>query len=149
MNKQLLHIAATLSLFLMLGVAAAAQTSREMTIAIPFDFYVGKTALDAGTYTVYRMSSTTGDGFMLRSADRRTKVIFNTQSIQSPGALVGGKVEFRRYEDKYFLARVWTDGNKVGRELPQSSLERELARTSTRHLARKDAKPDVVTVLPQ
>lgn len=149
MKKQLLHIAATLSLFLMLGVAAAAQTSREMTIAIPFDFYVGKTALGAGTYTVYRMSSTTGDGFMLRSADRRTKVIFNTQSIQSPGALVGGKVEFRRYEDKYFLARVWTDGNKVGRELPQSSLERELARTSTRHLARKDAKPDVVTVSPQ
>ena len=149
MKKQLLHIAITLSLFLMLGVAAAAQTTREMTIAIPFDFYVGKTALGAGTYTVYRMSSTTGDGFMLRSADRRTKVIFNTQSIRSAGAPLGGKVEFRRYEDKYFLARVWTDGNNIGRELQQSSLERKLARESTRHLAQKDVKPEVVTVSPQ
>lgn len=149
MKKQLLHIAASLSLFLMLGVAAAAQTTREMTVTIPFNFYVGKTALPAGTYTVYRTSTNTGDGFLLRAADRQAKVVFNAQQVQSAGARGESRLEFRRYEDKYFLARVWAAGNNLGRELQPTRLERELAREATRHLAQKGVKPEVITVTTQ
>lgn len=146
MKKQLLHIAATLSLFLMLGVAAAAQTTRALTVTIPFNFYVGKTSLPAGTYTVYRTSSNSGDGFLLRDADRQAKVVFNAQPVQSAGARTDSRLEFRRYDDKYFLARVWAAGNNFGCELQPSRLERELAQEATRHLAQKAVQPEVVTV---
>lgn len=149
MKKQLLHIAATLSLFLMLGAAAAAQATREMTVAIPFNFYVGKTALPAGNYTVYRTSTNSGDGFLLRAADRQAKVVFMAHQVRSAGAPGESKLEFRRYDGGYFLARVWAAGNNIGRELQPTRLERELAREATRHLTQKGVKPEVVTVTAQ
>jgi hypothetical protein len=149
MKKQLLPIAATLSLFLMLSVAAAAQTTREMNVTVPFAFNVGKTALPAGTYTVYRTSTHTGDGFLLRDANGQPKVVFNAQQAQSAGAQGESRLEFRRYDDKYFLARVWAAGNDIGRELRPTRLERELAKEATRHLAQKDVKLEAVTVTAQ
>lgn len=148
MKKQLLSIAATLSLLLMLSVAAAAQTTRQMTVTIPFAFSVGKTALPSGTYTVYRTSTHSGDGFLLRDADGRAKVVFNGQQIQSGKSQAVGRLEFRRYDDKYFLARVWAEGSNIGRELHQSSLERQTAKDASRHLAQKGSQP-AVTITAQ
>ncbi len=118
MKKQLFHIAASLSLVLMLGIAASAQTTKTMTVTIPFDFYVGETALPAGDYTIYRTSAKSGNGFLLRADDSQAQVVFNAQELQSAGTPEASKLEFRRYEDKYFLARFWAAGNNIGRELP-------------------------------
>jgi hypothetical protein len=149
MKKQLLQIAATLSLCLMLGVAAKAQMTRQMTVTIPFAFYVGKTALPAGTYTVYGTSTHTSDGFLLRDADGHVKVTFNAQQVQSGEWSSDSHLEFRRYGDKYFLARVWEAGNNIGRELQQSRLEREMAKDTDRHLAQKSARPEAISVTTQ
>lgn len=149
MKKQLLNVAATLSLFLMLSVAAAAQTTRQMTVTIPFAFNVGKTALPPGTYTVYSTSTSTGNEFLLRDAANRAKVVFNTQQIQSVEAREGGRLEFRRYDDKYFLACVWAEGSNIGRELQQSSLERETAKDATLRLAQKGMQRAVVPITTQ
>jgi len=148
MKKQLLLIATTLSLCLMLSVAAHAQMTRQMTVNVPFAFYVGKTALPAGTYTVYGTSTNTGDGFLLRNADGHVKAVFNGQQVQSVAQSVA-RVEFRRYDDKYFLARVWAEGNNIGRELQQSRFERETAKDDAHHLAQKGVKPEIVTVTAQ
>ncbi len=145
-KKQFLNIAATLSLFLMLGTAAAAQTTRQMTVTVPFDFSVGKTELPAGKYTLYHLSNNRGDEFLLRDADGRAKVVFNAQLMQAGESRVGGRLEFRRYDDKYFLGSVWTADGNIGRELRQSSLERETAGDASRGLATKSVKPEVVTI---
>src|SRR5690348_9244785 len=97
MKKQLLHIATTLSLCLMLGIAATAQMTRQMTVTIPFAFYVGKTALPAGTYTLYATGTHTGESFLLRAADRNTAVAFNAQQIQSGESQAGGRLEFHQH----------------------------------------------------
>lgn len=149
MKKQLLHIAATLSLLLMLGVAAAAQTSKVMTVTIPFNFYVGTTLLPAGTYAVYRTSTVSGEAFLLRDADRQAKIIFSARQVQSAEAPEASQLEFRRYEEKYFLARFSTAENNISRELQPSRLERELGKEAARHLAQKGVKPEVVTVTTQ
>jgi hypothetical protein len=148
-KKHLLHIIASLSLCLMLGVVATAQMARQMTITVPFNFYVGKTALPAGTYNVYATSTRTGAGFLLRSAEGNAKVVFNTQQVQSGKSGSVARLEFRRYSDKYFLARVWAEGNDIGRELEQSRLERETAKGATRDLAQKEVKTEVISVTAQ
>jgi hypothetical protein len=146
MKKQFLHIATALSLCLMLGIAANAQMTRQMTVTVPFAFYVGKTALPAGTYTVYGTSTNTGDGFLLRDAEGQVKATFNAQPVQSGESRSAARLEFRRYSNKYFLSRVWAEGNNIGRELQQSRLERETAQVDARHLPQEGGKPDVITV---
>lgn len=146
MKKQLFHIAATLSLFLMLGAAAGAQTTREMTITVPFDFNVGETALSAGTYTVYRTSTNSGDGFLLRDAKGQSKVVFTARQAQSAGAHGESRLEFRSYEGKYFLARIWAAGNNIGHELQATRQERELAQEATRDESQKGVKSGAVTI---
>ena len=148
MKKLILHIATTLSLCLMLGLAVNAQTTNQMTITIPFEFNVGKKALPAGTYTVYKTSAQSGDGFLLRDKDGDVKIFFYTQSVQTRKVESRSRVEFHRYNDKYFLARIWSGGNNIGRELKKSRLEREAAKEA-RHLAQTDAGHEIVTVAIQ
>ena len=149
MKKQLLQIAAILSLCLMLGGVATAQMTKQMTVTVPFAFYVGKTALPAGTYTIYRTSTHTGAGFLLRDARGNAKVVFNTQQVQARKSQSVARIEFRRYSDKYFLGSVWAAGNNIGRELQRSSLERETAKGAADHLAQTDVTPEVITVTTQ
>ena len=145
MKKQLLHIVTTLSLCLLLGIAATAQMARQMTVNIPFAFYVGKTALPAGTYTVYSTSTHAGEGFLLRDAEGQVKAVFNASQVQSEAARSDARLEFRSYGDKHFLARVWAAGNNLGRELQPSQLERETAQADARRAAQKDVKPEVIS----
>jgi hypothetical protein len=52
---------------------------------------------------------------------------------------VEGKLVFSRYGDRYFLSQVFSAGSGVGRQIPKSKLERELAssqpRPTTEHVA--------------
>jgi hypothetical protein len=149
MKKLILHIVTTLSLCLMLGVAVNAQSTREMTITIPFDFHVGKKVLPAGTYTVYKTSAHSGDGFLLRDKDGDVQIYIHTQQVQTSEVQSHSRLEFRRYSDKYFLARFWSAGNNIGRVLQKSRLEREAAKDDARHLTQTDVRSEIVTVAIQ
>lgn len=146
--KKFLQITATLSLLVVFTAVASAQMTRKMTVTIPFDFYVGKTALKAGTYTIYGTGSTTGNGFQITDVHGHLKAIFDGQQVQSSKAGQIAKVEFRRYNDTYFLGRVWTVGTDIGRELHESRSEREAAKKAE-GVARTDSRPEFVTITGQ
>ena len=147
MRKHFLHIAAALTILFVVGITASAQTTKKMTVTVPFDFYVGKTALPAGTYTVYGTSTTSGDGFLLAdNGGSHTKVLLNGQQVHAKNSRSVARLEFRRYDDKYFLARVWSAGSNIGRELKRSRLERDTAKSAERNIARKDVKTEFITV---
>lgn len=131
MRKQIINIFATVSLFLMLGIAASAQTAKEMTVNIPFDFYVGKTELPAGTYSIYRTSATSGDGFILRSDDLKRAVIFNAKVIRTSDSSSGSRIEFRRLNDRYFLSRILPAGKSAPRELEIARIDRDGSRNKS------------------
>lgn len=146
--KKFFHIAATLSLLVVFVATASAQMTRKMTVNVPFDFYVGKTALKAGTYTIYGTSSATGNGFQITDVHGHLKAVFDGQQIQSAKGGQVAKIEFRRYNEKYFLGRVWAVGTDIGRELQESKLERDTAK-KIENVARVDSRPEFVTVTGQ
>lgn len=146
MRKHLVHLAATLTILVAVGITASAQTTRTMTVTVPFDFHIGKTALPAGTYTVYNTSTQSGDGFLMRDNDGGPSVFFIAQPVKSGKARSVARLDFRRYNDKLFLARVWSAGSNIGRELQQSGLEQDVAKTGDRNVARNDGKPEIVTI---
>lgn len=146
MKNQIVKSAATLCMLMMLGIAASAQTSRELTVTVPFDFNVGRTEMPAGTYSVYRLNNYSGEGYMLRSTDCREAVIFNAKMVQGAEATPVNRLEFRQYGDKYFLARVWPAGAIIGRELLKARTERRIARQSSNRTAKLESRGETVFV---
>jgi hypothetical protein len=147
--KKFLNIAMTLTLLAVFVATASAQMTRKMSVTVPFDFYVGKTALKAGTYTIYGTSSATGNGFQVTDANGHLKAVFDGQQVQSSKAGSVSKLEFRRYNEKYFLGRVWSTGSDIGRELLESKVERDAAKKVGLTVASADTRPEFVTVTGQ
>jgi hypothetical protein len=122
MNRQLLHIfgAAVLT-----AAAGHAQTMHKLIVDVPFDFEVGSTQLHAGEYTVDLAASP--GVMMLRSSDGQSNAMILATPAESREASPEAKLVFHRYGGEYFLWQVWDFGATVGRQIPQSAHERELA----------------------
>lgn len=129
-------------------VAAQAQGVRRIVVNVPFDFVVGKQTLPAGTYTFKQMMRDNDKVLLMQSADLRTTQIAQTTPVEASAATESAtRLDFRRYGDKYFLARVWSAGQNVGRELPKSQLERVTIRELARGAGRQEtAQPQTISV---
>jgi hypothetical protein len=114
-------------------VSAHAQSGKQFTATIPFNFYVGGKALTAGQYNVGRITQTSAEGLVLRETDGRAGVFVVTSGIQSEDVQQQSKLIFRRYGNQYFLSEVWISGRGSGRLLPSSRKERLIKRESTKH----------------
>ena len=113
------------------GIVANAQvdTVPQIDVKVPFAFVVGDTRLPAGSYEIRTPEDTSPDILEIRSVDRRTAVIFDTQSAQSRNDQVEKKTEliFDKVGDQYFLSQIWVAGTASGSELPRSRMEKRLA----------------------
>ena len=116
-------------LLLAILTAGAAYAQSRITASIPFDFMVVNTPLLAGDYFAELRSPThlTLTGRFLWGTENAIAQTVGTGG--GPGQYVEPKLVFRRYGEKYFLARVWMGGGtSVGREIPRSKTERQIAR---------------------
>src|SRR5258708_5975584 len=98
---------------LVLGAAAAgAQNPNPLVADVPFDFNVKGVAMPAGGYVVAQHAI---QGFItLRGEDSKSIVIL-TAPAEAVSAPATGRLVFRRYGDRYFLAETWTPGSNFGR----------------------------------
>jgi hypothetical protein len=135
-NRLVSALTSCLLLLATAGMFVFAET-QAMVATIPFDFIVGKTALPAGDYKVGNVSAGS-PALLIRSVDGRSAVMVVTHGARS-AAGVEGKMVFNRYGDRYFLSQVFSPGSGVGRQIPKSRLEHEVAsnpqRPTTEHVA--------------
>lgn len=146
MKKQ--SVVVTLSLFVMsLIVPAFAQMSLLTTVSIPFDFTVGEKVLPAGRYIVERTAA--GNVLALSNPKQKLSESVVTSLVEAREASTTSRLEFRRYGDRYFLARVWSEGNSAGRELSPSRQEREIAKGAAQRLARQRVRPEIISIVAE
>jgi hypothetical protein len=129
MKKQIMRAFAILGLLLTLAAAsqtASAQGARRLVVNVPFDFVAGRELLPAGRYTITRAGRDSGRALLIRGEDGRNSVTVLTNAAEAGGELP--QVSFKRYGERYFLARVWTPGVEAARALPASGLEKQLRR---------------------
>jgi hypothetical protein len=116
-----LHFAVGL-LFVLAASGLQAQT--QMRASIPFEFRMGQTSFPAGDYViqysphllvVHQENGDHANAMALPLAVSRAK------------APATGIIEFNRYGDAYFLAKVWTPDSRDGGALPKTPREKELA----------------------
>jgi hypothetical protein len=103
-----------------------AQTRLEANI--PFEFRMGKSTLPAGDY-LFDYSSHL---LVVHQQDgQHTAVMTLTSPVSRTKAPETGVVEFNRYGDAYFLAKIFSPRSPGGEALPKTAHEKELASRAT------------------
>ena len=148
MKKQLLSIAATLTLILPMSIIGFAGLSGRVKANIPFDFTVGNKEFKSGKYTVSRLfNGNTADTLIIRSADNSEAANFNVNSVTGKGDSQA-RLVFRRYGNQYFLAQIFDGESREGYGLLKSKTEREAAKKRD-VITQNAVEPEVVTVVAQ
>ena len=129
--KKLLFIFVLLSL-LSFVTGGSIYAQNRVRADIPFAFTVANELLPAGSYTAER-HWTLPAALLLASENLGTRVNALTIGVDfNPVKTVNPTLVFRRYGQQYFLAKVWMGmGDSVGREIPKSAKERQVAKNSS------------------
>ena len=122
-----------LSLCLMIGLSAVMTTNAQISsgttleVNIPHSFIVRDTTLPAGKYTVRVADDYANLNVLeIRSVDRPTAVLFDTESVQLNGPAPNTELVFDKIGDNYFLSRVLLSGDESGSQLLKSRMQRRL-----------------------
>jgi hypothetical protein len=114
------------ALALFSAVASAyGQSNTTSTADIPFDFAVGNKSLAAGHY---ELSAATAGSEVVRIQGNNQSVMTLTMGVLNRAAQDKGRLVFRRYGNKYFLAEIWKAGESDGRQLMKSKEEKAIQR---------------------
>lgn len=129
MKRNLLLFASVLAL--VVTTVASAQTTK-VKVNVPFSFMVDRTNLPAGQYLVQSVD-VVGKVLAIRNLETNSTnlVIFN--SCTSLASVKQTKLIFHRYGERYFLSRIWIEGNNLGHELNPSPREKEVAKDFSKH----------------
>jgi hypothetical protein len=134
-----------LILMAVFGLAVAptkAQSPHGVRAQVPFDFIVGNKTLSAGKIIIQRMTSGEAGPLQISNLKDGQLALRMGRKMTSTDASDHGKLVFRRYGNRHYLAEVWIPGHKAI-EVIKSSNERSLQ--NELRLA-KNYKPNLVTV---
>jgi hypothetical protein len=128
MKKSFWGFLAAAAVVVTVAAPMSAQTL-HLTATIPFEFTVENSTMPAGEYSVQALS--TPKLIQVRNEGMRSSVLTVTESAYSGEVKPAGapRLVFKRYGSHYVLSQIW-DGSKLGRELPTTRTERQMARTT-------------------
>jgi hypothetical protein len=136
------------AMVVMVGAAHGQSLSNRIRINIPFDFTVGNNKLPAGEYSIGRAQPSSGDTVLLISnVNEVANLLPLTNAAQSVEPKHADTLVFHRYGDQYFLYQVWPAGATIGRVIPKSRSEREIARNVGYEAGAAVQKPKTVEVV--
>ena len=117
------------------AVATANAQSRRSKADVPFEFVAANRTLPAGQYDIAD-STLAGEVVKISARQKDARVFAMTVRLSSKAANDQGKLVFHRYGNRYFLAEIWTGGDREGQKLMKSreekSIENELAIISSK-----------------
>jgi hypothetical protein len=90
-----------------LVVGAGAETHREVTVTIPYEFVAGGRTLPAGRYAVSRLSGDRLSGLSIVSYEQRSGAFVLANQFENRLA-DDAKVRFERVGDMYYLSSIET-----------------------------------------
>lgn len=149
MKKQIYTFIGLIIVLTITSVTAIhAQSSTTSKSHIPFEFSVKNRTIAAGDYVISGQDNSS-EMWTLRSRDSKQQVNLIAMNVESKSNSGNGKLTFRRYGNKYFLAGMETSDYKIG--LPKSRAERTLEKSlkQNNNLAKSNvdnAASEIVTV---
>jgi hypothetical protein len=116
---------------------AHAQIIGGIEVTIPFQFYAGNAKLPAGKYVIRTVDNTDLTFMEISSADGSTSALFEVREAEANSSPAKSEVIFKKYGDRYFLAKLFDESNPNGSAVSESRYEKsvgEAAAESEAHI---------------
>ena len=104
---------------------AHAQITGELEVNIPFQFYAGNAKLPAGKYVVRMLDNADLKVMEISNEDDSVSALFEVDDTEGP-APRKSELLFNKYGNRYFLAKVFDEGNPDGSSVPPSTYEKRV-----------------------
>ena len=125
---QLLSLFIALVLVLtMHSTKAQAETDGNLEVDVPFQFHAGNVKLPPGQYTVHMVENTDQSVMEISSVDGSTSALFEVERTQASSAPAKSELIFNKYGNRYFLTKLFDEGNPSGSQVPESRYEKSIS----------------------
>jgi hypothetical protein len=109
---------------------AQAQIIDQLDVNIPFQFHAGSVKLPAGQYIVQILADSDLAVMEIRGANDSTSALLTVRDTQTNGTPAKSELIFNKYGDRYFLAKLFDEGNPSGSQLPESRYEKKISQAA-------------------
>jgi hypothetical protein len=110
---------------------AHAQIIGELEVNVPFQFHAGNTKLPAGKYVIHMLEDSDLAIMEISSADGSTSALFQVQDAEANSAPAKSELIFNKYGNRYFLAKLFDEGNPSGSQVVASRYEKTISQSGT------------------
>jgi hypothetical protein len=110
---------------------AHAQIIGNLEVTIPFQFHAGNAKLPAGKYIIHMLDNSDLTVMEITSADGSTSALFEVQDAEANSTPAKSELIFNKYGNRYFLAKVFDEGDANGSEVSKSTYEKKIKQETT------------------
>ncbi len=119
---------------------AHAQIIGDLEVNIPFQFHVGNTKLPAGKYVIRMLDDSDLTVMEISSADGSASALFEVQQAEANSTPAKSELIFNKYGNRYFLAKLFDEGNPSGSEVAKSRYEKKVSQATAEAQAHVPAR---------
>ena len=109
---------------------AHSQIIGELEVNVPFQFYAGNAKLPAGNYVVRMLDNSDLKIMEISTGDGSTSALFEVDDAEDNAAHRKNELIFNKYGDRYFLAKIFDEGNPDGSRVPESAYEKKVGQAT-------------------
>jgi len=109
---------------------AHAQIIGNLEVNIPFQFHAGNAKLPPGKYIVRMLDNSDLTIMEISSLDGSTSALFQVQDAEANSTPAKSELIFNKYGNRYFLAKVFDEGNANGSEVSKSTYEKKVSQAT-------------------
>ena len=109
---------------------AHAQIIGEIEANIPFQFHAGNAKLPAGKYVIHVLDNSNLTVMEIASADGSTSALFDVREAEANTAPAKTELIFNKYGNRYFLAKLFDEGNPSGSTVDESRYEKNVSKAT-------------------
>jgi hypothetical protein len=107
-----------------------AQLIGTMEADIPFQFHAGNTKLPAGKYQIRMLGDSNLSLIEISKPDGSVAVLLQVRDAEANSTPRKSELVFNRYGDKYFLEKLFDEGQSSGSQVLESSYEKRLGKAA-------------------
>src|SRR6202166_1506792 len=108
-------------------VKAHAQVIGDLDVTIPFQFHAGDAKLPAGKYIIHTVDNSDLTIMEIISADGSTSALFEVHDAEANSTPAKSELIFNKYGNRYFLAKLFDEGNPSGSTVDKSRYEKTVS----------------------
>jgi hypothetical protein len=109
---------------------AQAQIVDQLNAHIPFQFHAGTAKFPAGKYIFQLLDNPDLTVMEIGSVNGSTSTLFEVRDTQANSTPVKSELIFKKYGNRYFLAKVFEEGIQSGSQVPESRYEKKVAQAA-------------------